>query len=93
MNNDASVICQQLGYPSGSVATPVEAVHGPGDDSLSRNLYDAKCPGISADEVTTDLCSFRLESTVARCTEPEGRFAAVKCSKLNTIILYYISST
>lgn len=81
-NSDASVICQQLGYHSGSVATPVEAVRGPGNDPLSRSLYDAKCPGRSVDEVTTNLCSFRLESTVARCAEPEGRFAAVQCSKL-----------
>ena len=84
-NSDASVICQQLGYDRGSVATPVEAVRGPGNNPVSRDLYDAKCPGRSADEVTTDLCSFRLESTVTRCAEPEGRFAAVQCSKLIAI--------
>lgn len=87
-NGDASTICQHLGYDSGSVATPVDAVHGPGGERVTRSLYDAKCPGISADEITTELCTFRIESSVARCAAPEGRFAAVQCSKLNVSVAY-----
>ena len=71
-----------MGYPSGSVATAVDAARGPGGEVVSRVLYDAKCPGRSSDEVTTELCTFRVESSVARCAEPEGRFAAIQCSKL-----------
>ena len=85
-HSDASTICQHLGYDSGSVVTPIDAVRGPGGKSLHRGLYNAKCPGRSADEVTTELCSFRLEGgSVAGCAAPEGRFAAVRCSKLKLI--------
>ena len=80
-DSDASTICQQLGYDGGSVATPIDALHGPGGEPLSRNLFDAKCPGSSTDDVTTELCSFRIQSSTARCVSPEGKFAALQCSK------------
>lgn len=83
--SDASTICRQLGYNSGSVSTPIDAIRGPGGRPLSRSLYDAKCPGRSSDDITTDLCSFRIESSVARCAAPEGSFAALRCSKLKLV--------
>ena len=85
-NRDASTICRHLGYDSGSVATPVVAVRGPHGEPVFRGLYDAKCPGISSDEITTELCSFKIENSVPRCAAPEGRFAAVQCSKLNVSV-------
>ena len=94
-DSDAATICQHLGYAGGFVATPIDAVRGPDSDSvpLSRNLYDAKCPGTSADEITTELCTFRVESSVTRCAAPEGRLAALQCSKsLCIMIMIFISS-
>ena len=88
-DSDAATICQHLGYAGGFVAAPIDAVRGPDGDSepLSRNLYDAKCPGTSADEITTELCTFRIETSVARCAAPEGRFAALQCSKSLCIMI------
>ena len=54
-HSDASTICQHLGYDDGFVATPIDAVRGPGGEPLFRSLYDAKCPGRSSDDITTDL--------------------------------------
>ena len=81
-NSDAATICRDLGYNGGSVATPIDAVSGPGGALVTRNLYDATCPGRSAHDITVGVCSFRVQGSPANCASPDGRFAAVQCSKL-----------
>ena len=80
-DSDAATICEDLGYQSGSIATPVAVVSGPNGQS-SRQLYGANCPGSSTDDVTTGVCSFRIQGSRTNCAFPEGTFAAVQCSKL-----------
>ena len=81
-NSDAAIVCQDLGYQSGSIATPVSVVSGPSGLPSSRQLYGANCPGRSTDDVMTGVCSFRVQGSRGNCAFPEGTFAAVQCSKL-----------
>ena len=80
-DSDAVTICQDLGYDSGSVATSVDDVTGPGGQVPTRLLYDAKCPGISNDDIRARVCSFRVQRSPSDCTAPEGRFAALQCGE------------
>lgn len=81
-DSDAATVCQDLGYQSGSVATPVAVVGGPNGLPSSRQLYGANCPGRSTDDVMTGVCSFRVQGSRGNCAFPEGTFAAVQCSEL-----------
>ena len=81
-------ICQDLGYQQGNTGNPVDTTSGPAGQVSPRQLYDADCqtrPGRSADGtgITAGVCSFRLQDSPDDCSVPEGRFAAVQCSKLN----------
>ena len=81
-NSDAATICRDLGYQSGSIATPVNTALGPGGVVSSRQLHAANCPGRSTDVVSTGVCSFKIQSSPSgNCASPEGTFAAVQCSK------------
>ena len=85
-NSDEITICRDLGYQHGSTGNPVDAVGGPGGQVSPHQLHDANCLirlGRSADGITTGVCSFRVQSSSDDCTVPDGRFAAVRCSKLN----------
>ena len=83
-DSDAATICRDLGYDGGSVADPVDTDSGPGGLVPTRQLYDAKCPGINTDDIRAGVCSFRIQrlNSPLDCVAPEGRFAAVQCSKL-----------
>lgn len=88
-DSDAATICRDLGYDGGSVADPVDTDSGPGGLVPTRQLYDAKCPGINTDDVRAGVCSFRIQrsNSPLDCVAPEGRFAAVQCSKLRYSIV------
>ena len=87
-DSDAVIVCQDLGYQSGSIASPVNSLSGPDGQPSSRQLYNAECPGRSADDVTTGVCSFSIQSSPSgNCPFPDGTFAAVQCSKLSVMYI------
>ena len=47
----------------------------------SRLLYAANCPGRSNDDISTGVCSFRVQSSSSSCAFAEGIYATVQCSK------------
>lgn len=91
-------ICQDLGYRHGSTGNPVDTPNGPGGQTSPRQLYDADCPNrpvTLANGIMAGVCSFRVQSSPGDCSVPEGRFAAVQCSKLNflTPAMFIINSS
>ena len=81
-NSDAATICQDLGYQSGTIATPVSAVSGPGGVASPRLLYASNCPGRQTDSIIAGVCSFAVQSSPTdSCAFPQDSFAAVQCSK------------
>ena len=81
-DTDADIICQDLGYESGAIATPVRAFVGPRGVPLSRQFYAANCPADNLDIASAGVCSFSLVRFSSDCTSPQDTFAAVRCSEL-----------
>ena len=91
-SSDAVTICQDLGYQYGNTGDPVGTSSGPGGQVSPRRLYDADCPihpGRSAEGIIAGVCSFRVQGAPDDCSVPEGRFAAVRCSKLIFFFFFF----
>ena len=76
-DSDATTICQDLGYASGSIIAPITVSSS---FRTTVQLYSPSCPPSSGDLVTLGVCSFQTApSSTSVCTS--NRFAALRCSK------------
>ena len=85
-DSDAAAVCQYLGYTSGSVANPV-TILSDSSKRIPRRVHSAaRC--VTTNSVTSGVCTFNRGSS---CTSPEGRFAAVQCSKFNYVYMFAVT--
>ena len=78
-DSDAATICQDLGYASGTIITPITAINTLTNRAPSGRLYAANCPPRTGDPRVLGVCSFQNVPSTLGC--PLNQFAALKCSK------------
>ena len=75
-DSDATTICQDLGYASGSIIAPITV----NSFRTTVQLYSPSCPPSSGDPVTLGVCSFQTAPSSSTICSSD-RFAALRCSK------------